>query len=170
MTTSAHNPEVEAIRQSLQASYAELNALLDGPLAPLDASKLYQTPIEGEWSLMQNLAHIVEFLPYWSNEIAKLVARPGQNFGRTQQHEGRLHGIEEHQADTLAQIKAELPHSYARLEQVVNTLQDSDLSLTGYHVRFQEQTLAWFIHEFVTQHFADHLTQMQAILAALKTS
>ena len=166
MATSAHNPQVEAIRQSLQASYEELNALIAGPIATLDSKQLYQTPLEGEWSLMQNLAHIVEFLPYWGNEIDQLVANPGHNFGRTQQHEGRLRGIEEHQADTLAQITAELPHSYARLEQVLSTLQDSDLALTGHHVRFQEQTLAWFIHEFLTKHFADHLTQMKALLAA----
>ena len=30
---------------------------------------------------MQNLAHVVEFMPYWAGEINKLVAEPGRNLG-----------------------------------------------------------------------------------------
>src|SRR6266699_6017258 len=105
MTTSSANPNVEAIRLSVQHSYDELNQLIDGPLARLDQSKLYKTPAENEWSIMQNLAHIVEFMPYWAGEIEQLVAAPGRNFGRTQQDEGRLKAISEHGSDSLDEIR-----------------------------------------------------------------
>src|SRR6266568_8856728 len=127
MHTIPANPKVEAIREKVQNSYAELHQLIDGQLARIDASKLYQSPAENEWSIMQNLAHIVEFMPYWADEIEKLVANPGQNFGRTQQHEGRLRAISEHGTDSLDQIRAALPGSYARLEEVLGNLKDSDL-------------------------------------------
>jgi len=167
MTTSPANPNVEAIRLSVQHSYDELNELIDGPLAQLDPVKLYRAPAENEWSIMQNLAHIVEILPYWANEIEKLVANPGRNFGRTQQHEGRLQAIDEHGGDSLEQIKALLPGSYGRLQEVLGNLKDSDLELTGVHVRFGEKPLDWFIEDFVTGHLIAHLEQIKGDMAAV---
>lgn len=161
MTTSPTNPHIEAIRLSVHQSCTELLELLNGPLAQLPPEKLYEEPGAGEWSIMQNLAHILEFMPYWGHEIEKLVAHPGQNFGRTAQHEGRIRAIEEHGHDSLQQIKDELPRSYAQLDEVLGRLQDSDLQLTGRHSRYGEQTLNWFIEDFVTRHLLDHLEQIR---------
>jgi len=165
MTTSASNPKVASILQDIQSSYTALNLLLSGPLVVLDPAKLYHTPTENEWSIMQNLAHIVEFLPYWADEIEKLVATPERNFGRTHQHEGRLRAISEHGQDTLAQIRTALPGSYAHLEQVLRNLKDSDLVLTAHHIKFGERSLEWFIDEFVTRHLRDHVEQIKTCLA-----
>ena len=128
----------------------------------LDPLQLYVTPAKDEWTIMQNLAHILEFMPYWGSEIAKLVAHPGQNFGRTMQHEGRLQFIEAHKHDTIPQILAAFPASQAQLEAVLNTLTDSDLSVTGNHPKFGEQSLEWFINEFVCQHLKDHVEQLES--------
>src|SRR2546421_7173013 len=126
MTISTNNPKVEEIRRSVQSSYDELNRLIADRLATLDPAKLYWRPAENEWSIMENLAHIVEFMPYWANEIEKLVAAPGQNFGRTAGDAERLRAISEHGTDNLDQIRAALPGSYTRLQQVLSRLTDSD--------------------------------------------
>ena len=136
MSTIPANPEVDAIRENVRNSYTALNQFIDGPLAILDASKLYESPAENEWTIMQNLAHIVEFMPYWAGEIEKLVAEPGSNFGRTIEDMGRLQGISEHETASLSKIKAALPGSYQRLDEVLKKLKDSDLELTGIHVRY----------------------------------
>ena len=168
MSTRPANPEVEAILLSVQKSYHELNQLIDGPLARLDPEKLYKSPAEDEWTIMQNLAHIVELMPYWANEIEKLVATPGQNFGRTAKQEARLQAIRDHGRDNLAQVRSALPESYARLEEVLSGLKDSDLKLTGHHVTFGEKSLDWFIEEFVTKHLINHLEQIKTCLAAVE--
>jgi uncharacterized damage-inducible protein DinB len=167
MTISTNNPKVEEIRRSVQSSYDELNQLIADRLATLDPAKLYQQPAENEWTIMENLAHIVELMPYWANEIEKLVAAPGQNFGRTMQDAGRLQAINEHGSDDLEQIQAALPGSYAHLEQVLGELKDSDLELTGHHPRFGDQTLARFIEDFVTHHLTGHLEQVNHCLAVV---
>ena len=171
MTTTPanpNNPKIAAIRQSVQHSYAALNELIDGPLASLDSQKLYQVPAENEWTIMQNLAHVAEFMPYWSNEIAKLVANPGQNFGRVMTDERRLKFIRDHENDTLPQIKSLLPASYARLEEVLSTLKDRDLELTAIHVRYGEKSLDWFIEDFVTKHMSDHVVQLREAMQSIK--
>jgi hypothetical protein len=167
MSTTPANPNVEAIRESVQKSYAELNQLIVGPLARMDTSKLYRAPAENEWTIMQNLAHIVEFMPYWAGEIEKLVAEPGRNFGRTAQDEGRLRGISEHETDRLDVVKAALPGSYARLDEVLGSLKDSDLELTGRHLRYGERPLAWFVEEFVAGHLRGHVEQIRGCLEVM---
>jgi uncharacterized damage-inducible protein DinB len=163
MTTTS-NPRVEAIRQHVSSSYQELLQLVNGPLTALEPDRLYQPPATGEWTLMENLAHVIEIMPYWADEIAKLVAAPGQKFGRTMEHEGRLRAIQDHRADTLEQAKISLPGSYAHLDQVLRSLKDSDLALTGQHSKYGEQTLGWFIDEFVVRHLAAHVKQIKACL------
>lgn len=162
-TTPANsgNPKVEAVRESVQHSYEELNEIIDGPLAKLDPQKLYRVPAENEWTIMQNLAHIAEFMPYWANEVSKLVAHPGQNFGRVMTDERRLKFISDHEHDTLAQIHDLLPGRYAQLEKVLSNLKDNDLELTGVHTRYGEKTLEWFIEDFVTKHLSDHVVQLR---------
>ena len=167
MTVSPSNPKVAAIQQDVQQSYNALNQLIDGPLSQLPSDKLYQSPADNEWTIMENLAHIVEFMPYWGNEIAKLVAQPGQNFGRVQQDERRLKEIRDHARDSLAQIKAMLPASHARLQEVLASLRDSDLQLTGVHSRYGEKPLEWFMEDFVTGHLRAHLIQIRTALDAL---
>ena len=158
------NPEVDAIRVNVRNSYTALHQLIEGPLASLDTSKLYQSPVENEWTIMQNLAHVTEFMPYWAGEIEKLVADPGRNFGRTAEDEGRLRGISEHEKDSLSSIKTALPVSYARLDEALGSLNDSDLVLIGKHPKYGEKSLDWFIEEFVTRHLSGHVQQIKGYL------
>ena len=116
---------------------------------------------------MQNLAHIVEFMPYWASEIEKLVAEPGSNFGRTPEDVGRLQGISEHEMASLSKIKAALPGSYHRLDEVLKKLKDSDLELTGIHVRYGEKPLDWLIEEFVTNYLRGHVEQIKSSIASV---
>ena len=167
MTTLPANPKIEAIRESIQSSYASLHELIDGPLAHIDARKFYQPPAENEWTIMQNLAHIVEFMPYWAGEIEKIVAESGCNFGRTPEDVGRLQGISEHETASLSKIKAALPGSYQRLDEVLKKLKDSDLELTGIHVRYGEKHLDWLIEEFVTNHLRGHVEQIKSSIASV---
>ena len=162
--TTTNDPHITAIRQQVSTSYEELQQLLDKPIATLPPARLYQPPAADEWTIMENLAHIVEFMPYWAEEIAQLVSQPGKQFGRTTKHAGRLNAIKEHSPDTLEQAKAQLPASYARLDQVLSSLHDQDLALVGHHPKLGAQTLAWFIDDFVTRHLANHVAQIKEII------
>ncbi|HEU5228143.1 MAG TPA: DinB family protein [Ktedonobacteraceae bacterium] len=162
MTTD--NPQIEEIRHKVRTSYDALTHLIEGPLAQVDPKQLYRSPGGEEWTVMENLAHIVEFMPYWADEVAKLVAQPGQNFGRTMQHEGRLRALQEHAHDSLQEARTLLPQSYAHLDRVLSSLKESDLELTGHHSKFGDKKLAWFIEEFITEHLASHLEQLKSCL------
>jgi hypothetical protein len=162
--STVSNPRVEEIRRRVRVAYNELNQLLDGPIASMDMARIYHSPEPGEWTIMENLAHIIEFLPYWGDEAAKLVAHPGQHFGRTREDEGRVRAIAEHGSDSLAQARTALPESYKHLDKILLQLQDSDLELTGHHPTWGEHNLSWFIDESVAKHLEDHILQIRSCL------
>lgn len=162
------NPRVEAIRQQAHTEFEELQRLIDQHIATKDERLLYQTPTSDEWSLTESLAHIVEFMTYWANEIAKLVEHPGQNFGRTKEDPDRIRAIEEHSHDALEQMRIALPDSYSYMDDILKNLKDSDLEITGYHVKFKEHTIEWFIKEFITDHLENHIVQLREALALLQ--
>jgi len=152
MAMSTQNPNVQIIRQSVTSLYTELNRLIEERLMHLLTEKLYATLIENEWTIMESLAHIIEFMHYWADESAKLVAQPGKNFGRTKEDEARICAIEEHKHDSLEIARSTLEGSYTYLDEVLGTLKDSDLELKGHHSKFGDQALAWFLKDFVTDH------------------
>ena len=162
------DPKIEEIRADTWRSYEALVQLVNGPLEELEPEKLYTSPAGDEWTIMENLAHIVEFMPYWANQIAALVAQPGKSFGRTPQDEGRLGALRAHGHDSLEQVRAALPGSYGRLDEVLSSLKDSDLEITGMHVRLGEQSLAQFIEDFVTGHLRAHLEQIQEAIERVR--
>ena len=162
------NPKMGAIRESIRQSYDELNTLLNGPVGALYAEKLYQKPTENEWTIMETLAHIAEMVPYWTIEITKLAAQPGQQFGRTFEDQTRLAALREHGRDSLAQIRAALSGSYAYFDALIGQIDDSDLELTGCHIRSGEHTIEWFIHECIIKHLQEHVLQIRECLARVE--
>ncbi|HEX2912343.1 MAG TPA: DinB family protein [Chloroflexia bacterium] len=167
MSTTELNPEVTEIRNNIRSSYDSLMHLLREQVAKLDQPALHQAYIQNEWTVMENVAHIIEFMPYWGNEVKNLVEEPGRNFGRTMQDPGRLKAISEHGKDNLEQALRDLPPSFAALDDVLSNLKDSDLKLTGVHSKFGERSLEWFIDEFITRHLQNHVIQLQTVLEAM---
>jgi uncharacterized damage-inducible protein DinB len=164
---SSENPKIAEIQRSVADSYRQITQLVDERLVKLSPEQLYQAPAENEWSVMQSLAHIVEIMPYWADEVAKLVKAPGQKFGRVLTDENRLRAIDEHGRDSLAEAQAALPGSYAHLQNVLAGLTDADLTRTGVHSRYGEKSLEWFIQEFITDHLKNHITQLDECLAVV---
>ncbi len=158
---------MDEIRRSVDESYGRIMDLIETRLKKLDHDRLYLPPAENEWSVMQSLAHIEEIMPYWANEIEKLVGKPGQKFGRVMTDEARLRAIAEHGDDELAQAETVLPASYARMKEVLAELTDADLTKTGVHSKYGERPLEWFMREFVTDHLKNHITQLQECLVAI---
>lgn len=159
---------IQTFQERLYSAYASLLSLLQNDLYTLDPAFLYHHPILEEWSIMENLAHIVEFFPYWAGEFDKLVRNPGQPFGRTQRDEARLTAIKLHAHDQIDDILATLPGSYAHINSTLSQFSDQDLLLTGVHISMGEHTLDYFLEHFVVGHLEAHVQQIQAVLTQQK--
>jgi len=153
MTTPTNNPRVTAFRDQIRRSYEQLLGQIDGPLAALEPEQLYQQPFHDEWTVVENLAHIAEFMTYWMNEFSNVIAEPGSRFGRTVEDSGRLAAIRDHGHEALSKMRAELEKSYTYLDSKLSSFKDSDLEIAGQHVKFGERPLGGGIVDLSLQHW-----------------
>ena len=73
--------------------------------------ELYQLPGDGEWSAMQNLAHVTELVPFWSQRVREVAdgLRADRPFGRSpEEWDQRSAAVQDHAADDLQTMIASL--------------------------------------------------------------
>ena len=79
--------------QNAITSVSESIDRIIGTVKGLSEETIRWNPTEEEWSIMQIMAHIVEAVPYWLDEIDQLVQSPGKEWGRNHLQERRLDAV-----------------------------------------------------------------------------
>ena len=135
---------------------------------PLADEDLRRKPADGEWSVMQVLAHVAEMLPYWSRQAREIVARERDNepFGRTQDDPGRIAAVEQHASDGLDIMLARLRSGLAEAVGTIRGLPPNAWARTGQHARRGEMTVDQIVQEFLVSHLDEHSQQIEATLSA----
>ncbi len=59
----------------------------------LPAELIHWVPAEGVWTVMDNLCHIREFVPFWTGEALRIVRGSGTPWGRDHTDAGRLAAV-----------------------------------------------------------------------------
>lgn len=130
-------------------------------------------PTEDEWSIMQIVAHIIEALPYWIEEIEQLVNTPGKAWGRNHLHEGRLEAVKPETVDAIS-----VNELLQQLEQVKQTVQTGIENLTveqlaaeaaSVNPNFGTKPLVFIIEHLIDQHVNKHEGQIQRNLTKLSS-
>ena len=77
------------------------------PIGPAEVQQLTAdlirwVPAEGVWTIMDNLCHIREFVPFWTGETLRIVHRPSEQWGRDHSDTARLAAVTNTAARLLA--------------------------------------------------------------------
>jgi hypothetical protein len=134
---------------------------------PLADQALYRKPADGEWSVMQVLAHVSEMLPYWSRQAREIVTRERDNepFGRTHDDHGRIAAVEQHGSDHPDTMLARLRSGLAEAVGTLRGLPPQAWARTGQHARRGEMTVEQIVHDFLVLHLEEHAQQIEATLS-----
>ncbi|MFJ8243740.1 DinB family protein [Peribacillus asahii] len=128
-------------------------------------------PTEEEWSIMQIVAHIVEALPYWVEEIEQLVQSPGQEWGRNHLHEGRLQAVSSETVDAIsvAELLQALEEVKQKVESGIGNLTAEQLAAEApsRNPNFGTKPLSFIIDHLIDQHVNKHEGQIQRNLSKL---
>jgi uncharacterized damage-inducible protein DinB len=148
-----------AMLADLRESQQALLAVLD----TADPSLLYAHPDPEGWTLAEVLVHIAEARTFFAAETAKVIETPGASMGRTIDHPDRLRNVAENGQNPPGLIRQKLIASDQRVADLLATLSDAQLQITGQHVKYGTQTLGHFIHHFLIEHDQAHVRQAQAL-------
>ncbi|MFB9760594.1 DinB family protein [Ectobacillus funiculus] len=163
MTTLNVKDSVQSVEQSLNQVIQKAEGLSNDVLR--------WNPTGEEWSVMQILCHLVEAVPYWLDEIERLLETPGKEWGRGLQHEGRLAAVNKSKVDStsLSDVLKELEALKSQVEQTLNKLDEEKLVLEApsRNPRFGTKPISFIVDHLLVEHVSKHLGQIERNLSKI---
>ena len=98
------------------AAADQLTATADEILAEvqqLPPELIHWVPAAGVWTVMDNLCHIREFVPFWTGETLRIVQRPTEPWGRDHTDTARLAAVTNTAAHTARRRRLRHPRGGA---------------------------------------------------------
>ncbi len=133
----------------------------------LPAALVYWHPAPEVWSIMDNLCHIREFVPYWTAQVVGIVERSGQLWGRDQTDASRLAAVRDSSAERLADVEAAIRKAVRESVQTLQGLDDTDLDTeaASKNPRWGIKPAGFIVENLLVKHLRDHLGQIRRNVA-----
>ena len=136
-------------------------------VATLGSDRLYELPGEGEWSAMQTLAHVAEFVPFWAARALEFAnGRLGDRpFDRTpDEWSSRSAAVAQHGSDALTTMLARLQSSRDEAVATLRAIPDAAWTRLATDDNGEQHELAAWIARRLLGHVESHVRQ--AVVAA----
>ena len=118
---------------------------------------------EGIWTVMDNLCHIREFVPFWTGEALRIVRRSGEPWGRDHTDAGRLAAVTNTAAYRLEDVLGAIREAVRRSAETLRSLSDEDLGAEGMskNPRWGLKPASFVVDDLLVQHVAKHQGQIR---------
>jgi hypothetical protein len=132
------------------------------PNVPDDARTAPDPETGEQWDRGQVLAHVVEILPYWTEQVELVVDRGGGvPFGRVKTNPERIAAIERERHVEAAELLGRMDQGVQQVLALLDRLDQGALERTGTHERIGEMTVAAIIDRFLVEHLEEHAEQLR---------
>ena len=128
---------------------------------------IHWVPAAGVWTVMDNLCHIREFVPFWTGETLRIVNRPAEPWGRDHTDTARLAAVTNTAAHTLEDVVSDIRDAVRRSAETLKALSDQDLAVeaTSKNPRWGVKPASFVIDELLVHHVAKHQGQIRRNVA-----
>jgi uncharacterized damage-inducible protein DinB len=144
----------------------QLTATTDRILAEvqqLPPELIHWVPAAGVWTVMDNLCHIREFVPFWTAETLRIVQRPTEQWGRDHTDTARLAAVTDTAAHTLGDVIADIRDAVRRSADTLKVLSELDLAVeaTSRNPRWGVKPASFVVDQLLVHHLAKHQGQIR---------
>lgn len=155
------NEAIESIKQSIDQMIETTKSLSE--------ETIRWNPSEEEWSIMQILCHVEEAIPYWLNEIERLLESPGAEWGRGLTDENRLAAVANTEKREVSEVLNKLENVKDQVEKVLSKLSEEDLKseAPSRNPRFGTKPMSFIVDHLLVEHASKHYSQIQRNLSKL---
>jgi uncharacterized damage-inducible protein DinB len=128
---------------------------------------IHWVPAEGVWTVMDNLCHIREFVPFWTGETLRIVQRPSEPWGRDHTDTARLAAVTKTAAYRLSDVVADIREVVHRSAETLRTLTDEELNLqaASKNPRWGTKPASFIVDDLLVDHVAKHQHQIRRNVA-----
>lgn len=156
--------------EDIQAATAEMRATVEEIVRQAEAMPedcIQWKPGHEVWTVMDNLCHVAEFVPYWTAQVEQAVTHPEKEWGRTHEDSDRLAAVADTSERVLSEVKAELREGVqdcaARLERF--TMEQFATHAQSRNPRWAMQPASFIVDTLLVAHLKSHLSQIRRNLA-----
>lgn len=148
------------------AAAAELETTIAEILAEVErmpVGLLHWVPGENVWTIMDNLCHIREFVPFWTAQTLNIVRTPAEHWGRDHTDTARVAAVTSTARFALADVIGDIRREVTKCAGVLRTLSDADLAIeaTSRNPRWGMKPAAFVVDELLVHHVKKHLGQIR---------
>jgi uncharacterized damage-inducible protein DinB len=128
---------------------------------------IHWVPSPGVWTVMDNLCHIREFVPFWTGETLRIVRRPAEQWGRDHTDTARVAAVTNTAAHKLEDVVSDIRDGVRRCAETLKSLSDGDLAVeaTSKNPRWGLKPASFVIDELLVHHVAKHQGQIRRNIA-----
>jgi uncharacterized damage-inducible protein DinB len=153
-------------RARATAAAVQLTKTTDEILAEvqqLPPELIHWVPSAGVWTVMDNLCHIREFVPFWTAETLRIVKRPTELWGRDHTDTARLAAVTNTGAQNLEEVVSDIREAVRRSADVLKALSEQDLAseATSRNFRWGVKPASFVLEELLVHHVAKHQGQIR---------
>ena len=150
---------VEEMAARLEAAQGAFMDSLDG----ITEADLHTAPADGEWTVAEICAHVIEMLPLWAAKAANVGTASG--VGRTpEEAERRAAEIEEHAGDEAATVRERLAAAGTEVLDILRGMGDAGLDASDATGEFTGRGV---FEGYIVAHMDEHSTEIRRVRAVL---
>lgn len=160
---------VVTLNQSIQAINNSIDAILKAS-ENLSEETVRWNPTKEEWSILQIVSHLNEAIPYWLNEIDRVLAEPGAQWGRGLQDPSRLAAVANPDELKVAEQFSMLRGLKQEITNGLGSLTEENLKAENPHRNFEKfgnKPVSFMIAHFLEEHVEKHNGQVHRNLSKL---
>jgi fumarylpyruvate hydrolase len=144
---------------------ARLQAAVDTLLATVAAlppDLLTWQPAPDVWSVMDNLCHVQEFIPFWTAQTLHVVEHPGEPWGRDHTDRDRLAAVTGTSARPVDGVVQAIRRAAAESAATLSRLTDTQLALDApsRNPRFGRKPALFIADDLIAGHVEKHVRQI----------
>ncbi len=153
---------IDDVVERLEESHTHLRVSLEG----IPDEELYTVPSDGEWSVAQVCAHVVEMQLLWLRKAQGISELP--DVGRTEEdRERRLSEVADHATDAISEITRRLDGANEEALRILRGLPPGHLELEGIRDG-TPTTTRQLVENSVINHIRGHAEQIDETRRAVR--
>lgn len=133
---------------------------------------IHWVPSEGVWTVMDNLCHVREFVPFWTGETLRIVHRPAEPWGRDHTDTKRVAAVTNTVTYRLEDVVSDIREAVRQSAATLRSLSDEDLAVeaTSKNPRWGLKPASFVVDELLVHHVAKHQGQIRRNVAQFSAS
>ena len=160
-------PEPQTRASAAADSLTKTTGEILAEVEQLPPELIHWIPGEDVWTVMDNLCHIREFVPFWTGETLRIVKRPAEQWGRDHTDTARLTAVTNTAAQTLHDVVSDIRDAVRRSAETLKALSDHDLAVeaSSRNPRWGVKPASFVVDEVLVHHVAKHQGQIRRNIA-----